>query len=389
MAVKKKRAGGRVRRGPGSNTAKNRKSQSGGGSGTGSGRRPASRSGSDSGQARRSSTSRGSFGRKPVARRQASGDATSQQGAPSRTDLQKPDPKGRLPGNASQGQVQESQGDPGSLWGKVLEQARMEEVSSDQGLVRLNAYLAQCGVASRRKSDELIAAGRIQVDGKVVRNMGHKVDPLRQIVKVDSEILRPERPTYVLLNKPKNVVCTNSIHEQKLRAIDLLTGVKGRLFTVGRLDADSEGLLILTNDGSFADRMTHPRYEVAKTYSVVVRGRVEKVKLDKVRGGVWLSEGRVEGFQIRIKKRGKERSILEVTIREGRNREIRRVFARIGHPVLRLTRIRMGNLTVRGVSVGKWRFLKPQEISDLLKPTERHAAASSELAHPNRQEVDR
>jgi len=252
----------------------------------------------------------------------------------------------------------------------------MEEMASDQGLVRLNAYLAQCGVASRRKSDELIAAGRIQVDGKVVRELGRKVDPLRHTVKVDSEVLRPERPTYVLLNKPKNVVCTNSIHEQKLRAIDLLTGVKGRLFTVGRLDADSEGLLILTNDGAFADRMTHPRYEVAKTYHVVVRGRIDANKLEKVKGGVWLSEGRVEGFQIRIKKRGQERSILEVTIREGRNREIRRVFARVGHPVLRLSRVKMGNLTLRGVGSGKWRFLRPPEIADLLKGSHKEAAAT-------------
>ena len=349
MAAKKKRASGSVRRGPGSKSAPARKAAS-------------ARSGG------RKATGRKSTVRKPTVRKAGTG-----QGSARKSFGRKPRTSDHPQAADAASRAQESTDESSGLWGKVLEQSRVEEAASDQGLVRLNAWLARCGVASRRKSDELIAAGRIQVEGKVVRSMGHKIDPLRDVVKVDGEVLRPERPTYVLLNKPKSVVCTNSPNEQKLRAIDLLTGVKGRLFTVGRLDADSEGLLILTNDGAFADRMTHPRYEVAKTYQVVVRGRIEKAKLDKVKGGVWLSEGRVEGFQIRVKKRGKERTILEVTIREGRNREIRRVFARVGHPVLRLTRIRMGNLTLRGVSSGKWRFLKPQEITGLLAPTERHA----------------
>ncbi|MEZ5989542.1 MAG: pseudouridine synthase [Planctomycetota bacterium] len=252
----------------------------------------------------------------------------------------------------------------GSLWSGIVEQSRAG-AAAGEGLVRLNAFLARCGVASRRGSDDLIAAGRVQVDGKVTRELGLKIDPLRQRVLVDGQGLAVEKPTYVLLNKPRGVVCTSSNREQKPRAIDLVAGVKGRLFAVGRLDLDSEGLLLLTNDGAFADRLTHPRYGVSKTYEAVLRGRVEQDELDKARGGVWLSEGRTEGFRIRVKRRTAERSYLEVTIREGKNREIRRVFARLGHPVLRLRRVRIGPLTIRGVGTGRWRFLRPAEVEAL------------------------
>lgn len=255
-----------------------------------------------------------------------------------------------------------------SLWGRL---AQTQDHESGQGRIRLNQYMAQCGVASRRASDELIEQGRVALNGEIVSELGTRIDPLRDRVVVDDRVLKPERATYVLLHKPAGVVCTNATREQKPRAIDLVASVKGRLFSVGRLDVDSEGLLILTNDGQFADRLTHPRYGVPKRYDVVVRGRVDHEKIDKLRGGVWLSEGRTQGARIRIKRRGAERSYLAVEIREGKNREVRRMFSRIGYPVLRLKRTSIGPLSIRGLGKGKFRFLTKSEIDGLLEAASR------------------
>ena len=253
----------------------------------------------------------------------------------------------------------------GSLWAQALDRAETER-SSDSGLIRLNAYLARCGVASRRKSDELINEGRVEVNGETVTEVGTKIDPLRDRIAVDDDVLKPERPVYVLLHKPKGVVCTNARNEQKPRAIDLLHTVRERVFSVGRLDLDSEGLLIFTNDGAFAERLTHPRYGVPKTYDIVLRGRIEGEQIEKARGGVWLAEGRTRRARVRVKRRGAERSYLEVSIREGRNRELRRIFARLGLPVLRLKRTRIGPLPLRGLGRGKYRFLTKREVEALL-----------------------
>ncbi|MCB9880506.1 MAG: rRNA pseudouridine synthase [Planctomycetes bacterium] len=258
----------------------------------------------------------------------------------------------------------------GSLFDRIALSKAPE--SHERGRVRLNQYIAQCGVASRRGSDELIAQGRVTVNGEVTTELGTKVDPIHDRIVVDDRVLEREKPTYVLLHKPQGFVCTNATHEQKPRAVDLLASVKGRLFSVGRLDVDSEGLILFTNDGDFSERMTHPRYGVPKNYEVVVRGRVEYEKLDKLRGGVWLAEGKTSGARIRIKRRGAERSYLDVEIREGKNREVRRMFSRIGYPVLRLKRTRIGPVTIRGLAKGRYRFLTKPEIDGLL------AAASAD-----------
>ena len=257
---------------------------------------------------------------------------------------------------------------PGSLWSKVLEEAGKGVVTAKQkGLVRLNSFLATCGLGSRRGCENLIVQGRIMVNGKPVTELGTKVDPLRDIVSIDGEKLRPEKPIYVLFHKPKGIVCTNAVHEQKKRVIDLLVGLKGRVFSIGRLDLDSEGLLLMTNDGAFAERMLHPRFGVPKTYHVTLRGRIEGDKVEKARGGVWLAEGKTKGIRIRIRRRTKDRSYLEVELREGRNREIRRIFARLGFPVLKLARVKIGPLGIKGVGKGKWRFLKKSEVESLLR----------------------
>lgn len=234
------------------------------------------------------------------------------------------------------------------------------------GKVRLNRFLAMSGVCSRRAADQAIAAGRVTVNGAQVTELGTRIDPDADDVRFEGSRVRPEKPVYVLFNKPKGVVCTNARYEQKTRVIDLLPDVRGRIYTVGRLDKDSEGLLLLTNDGDFALRMTHPRYGVPKTYAVLARGRVGRETVDKARGGVWLSEGRTAPARIRIERAGPERTYLKVELREGRNREIRRVLARLGHPVISLKRVRIGNLSLHGLGEGRWRFLLPGEVRGLL-----------------------
>jgi len=249
------------------------------------------------------------------------------------------------------------------------------------GLVRLNHFLAKAGVCSRRAADELVAEGRVMVNGEIIREHGMRVDPADDDVRFDGVRLQPERSVYVLINKPKGVVCTNAAHEKKRRVVDLLPQIRGRVFTVGRLDMDSEGLLMVTNDGAFAQEMTHPRYGVSKLYSIVVRGRIEDKDLTRARGGVWLSEGPTAGMEIKVDRLAKERTFLKVTLREGKNREIRRVFAKLGYPVTSLKRIRIGHLSLHGLSDGEWRFLQLDEVGKLRdlareQPAEKPAARS-------------
>ena len=239
------------------------------------------------------------------------------------------------------------------------------ESKTADGKVRLNHFLAKAGLCSRRNADKLIATGRVEVNGEVVTELGVRVDPIDDDIRFDGSRLQPEKSVYVLLNKPKGVVCTNAAHEQKKRVVDLLPTIRGRVFTVGRLDMDSEGLLLVTNDGAFAQEMTHPRYGVAKLYTVIVRGRLEDSHLDKARGGVWLAEGPTGGMQLKVDRMTKDRTFLKVTLREGKNREIRRVFAKLGYPVASLKRVRIGSLTLHGLGDGDWRFLQLGEVARL------------------------
>ncbi len=236
---------------------------------------------------------------------------------------------------------------------------------SDDGLIRLNRFLAAAGLASRRGAEDLIEAGRIVVNGETCKELGTRIDPLHDEVRFDGERLQPERPTYVVIHKPKGVVCTNAPNEQRTRVIDLLQGLRGRVFTIGRLDADSEGLILATNDGQFAQRLAHPSFGVSKTYSITVRGQVEPDALDKAQGGVWLSEGKTAGMRVSVERRFRDKTVLRVSLREGRNREIRRIFAKLGYAVTALKRVRIGPLTLRGLGSGRWRFLTHDEIEAL------------------------
>jgi 23S rRNA pseudouridine2605 synthase len=250
-------------------------------------------------------------------------------------------------------------------------------------LVRLNKYLAERGVASRRKCDELIEGGSVLVDGEPVTELGTRIDPETARVEVDGRVFDPERPVrprYYLLHKPRGVICTNDRFEGRKRAIDLVTDPdKGRIYTVGRLDEASTGLIVLTSDGDFANLIAHPRNEVPKTYMVKVKGKIDGDAIEKLKKGVYLAEGRTEGFRVRVLKRTNHFSSLSVTLAEGKNREVRRVFARVGFNVLSLRRTRIGNLSDPRLKEGQWRPLRRAEVAEMVAVAQGEREAIDDL----------
>ncbi len=242
---------------------------------------------------------------------------------------------------------------------------------------RIQKILANAGVASRRNIEEMIRQGRIEVNGKIVTELPVLVDPARDRIVVDDEPVKlksrqASERVYLLMNKPRGVYSTNVAQGEQVRAIDLLPpDFRTRVYPVGRLDAESKGLLLLTNDGELTNQLTHPRFGVAKTYRAVVDGRVEPHTVQEMSKGVWLADPkRGKGFktgrsQIHIVKRLREKTVLEITIREGRNRQVRRMLAKLGHKVRDLTRVRMGPLTLHDLAPGAVRMLTPREVKQL------------------------
>ena len=247
------------------------------------------------------------------------------------------------------------------------------ELDDEPRTVRLNKYLASHGIGSRRSCDELIAAGGVMIDGEIVTRLGVQVDPSADRIEVDGVVLKPERVRhrYYLLNKPSGVVCTNDERESRPRAMDLIGDPrKGRIFTVGRLDEETVGIVLLTNDGDFANRIMHPRYGVPKTYLVKLAGKIKDGDIERLRDGVWIAEGRTAGARIRVQQRTVNQTRLFVTLQEGKNREVRRMFAGLGYKLLDLKRVRIGSLTDRGLKPGHWRPLTRSEVSELLAWTD-------------------
>lgn len=242
---------------------------------------------------------------------------------------------------------------------------------------RIQKILAAAGVASRRNIEQMILEGRITVNGKVMRKLPVLVDPATDKIAVDGEPIRlresVERRIYLLMNKPKGVVCTNVAQGEQTRAIDLLPpNFRTRVYPVGQLDADSKGLLILTNDGELTNALTHPRYGVAKTYRALVDGRVTPETIAIIEKGMWLADKEGKGFktgrtEIEVVGRQALRTAMEITIREGRNREIRRMFHKLGHKVRDLIRTRLGPLTLHGLPPGHVRALTEKEVRLLRK----------------------
>ena len=239
--------------------------------------------------------------------------------------------------------------------------------TDDDGLIRLQKLLAQSGVASRRKCEELMLAGLVEVDGEVVTRLGTKVDPTTAVIRVDGRRLPPvSAHVYLVLNKPRGVVSTMSDPEGRRTLSDFVGDRPERLFHVGRLDTDTEGLILLTNDGDFAQRVAHPSYELDKTYVAEVDGVLAKAVVARLREGVTLDDRPVEVSSARIVSTAKDRSILELVIHEGRNHIVRRLLDEVGHPVRRLTRTAIGPVLLRGLGTGELRELTLDELGVLL-----------------------
>ena len=248
----------------------------------------------------------------------------------------------------------------------------MREIETDEeGLVRLQKLLAQSGVASRRKCEEIMLAGLVEVDGEVVTRLGTKVDPRRAVIRVDGKRLPPVSDhVYLALNKPRGVVSTMSDPEGRRHLGDVAADRPERLFHVRRLDTDTAGLILLTNDGDFAQRLAHPSYEVDKTYVAEVTGEVTKATLRNLEHGVTLEDGPVPVSRTRIVQHGTGKTIVELVIHEGRNRIVRRLLEHVGHPVTRLTRTRIGPVKLGRLKSGELRDLTLDELGELLDTTE-------------------
>jgi 23S rRNA pseudouridine2605 synthase len=239
----------------------------------------------------------------------------------------------------------------------------------DEGLVRLQKLLARAGVASRRRCEELMLAGEVTVDGEVVTRLGTKVDPTSAVVRVEGRRLPPVSPhVYLALNKPVGVVSTMSDPHGRPTLTDLVADRPERLFHVGRLDTDTAGLFLLTNDGEFAHRMAHPSYEVDKTYVAAVEGQVYPRTLKQLLAGVELDDGPVTVSSARLigGRGGTQGSIVELVIHEGRNRIVRRLLDHVGHPVRQLTRTAIGTVVLGQLASGELRELTNDELGSLL-----------------------
>ncbi len=247
------------------------------------------------------------------------------------------------------------------------------------GPIRLQRLLASAGFGSRRQCEELIETGRVHVDADLVTKLGTTVDPNLQKVMVDGQLLKKQKLVYFAVHKPTGVVTTNRDPQGRPRVVDLVPPSE-RVFPVGRLDRSSEGLILLTNDGELAQRLTHPKYGVRKIYRVIVAGRVTNETMKKMREGIYISEGfvKVEGAKL-INAKGKATE-MEITLKEGKNREIRRILARLGHKVQQLRRIAVGPLRLGDVPAGAYRPLLRQEVEKLwetVEAAEKLAAAES------------
>ncbi len=235
---------------------------------------------------------------------------------------------------------------------------------------RLQKIIAAAGITSRRAAEEMILDGRVSVNGVVVTELGTKADPATDRITVDGALLRPtEKLYYVLLHKPAGYVTSLKDPQGRQLVTELVQDVGARLFPVGRLDYNSEGLLLMTNDGEWANRLMHPRHQVDKEYHVRVRGKVDPQQVRRLTEGVELEDGRASGASVRVLKADQSNDWLSITIREGRNRQVRRMCSAVGLSVVRLRRIRYGNLTLGGLKPGEYRLLTTEEAQGLDAPS--------------------
>jgi pseudouridine synthase len=259
--------------------------------------------------------------------------------------------------------------------------------------VRLQKILAMAGIASRRAAEELITQGRVSVNGRTVLELGTKADPARDEIRVDGSRLKgPERLRYLLLHKPTGVVTTRSDPGRRPTVMHLLQGVREYVYPVGRLDYESEGLLLLTNDGDLAARLTHPRHGVEREYHAWVLGVPDERDIERLRRGVPIEGRRTEPAGVRMVHAGRGKragqAMLAIVLREGRNRQVRKMCEAVGHPVDALTRIRIGPISDDRLKPGQFRDLTPDEVRRLQKAAQAPAPRGATRARPERKEAD-
>ena len=233
---------------------------------------------------------------------------------------------------------------------------------------RLQKYLAECGIASRRKCEEYIIQGKVQVNGKTITELGVKVNPEKDKITFEGKNVKQEdRTVYILLNKPIGYVTTSDEQFGRDKVLDLVK-VRERVVTVGRLDMYTSGALILTNDGDFVYKVTHPKHEITKTYTVTVKGIIKNEEVEQLRKGVKIDDYTTRPAKVKILKTDEEKDIsrLEITIHEGKNRQVRRMCESVGRRVIALHRSKIGNIGVKDIELGKWRYLKDFEVKTLI-----------------------
>jgi pseudouridine synthase len=232
---------------------------------------------------------------------------------------------------------------------------------------RLQKVMAHAGVASRRKSEEIIAAGRVKVNGETVKEMGTKVDPQYDVIEVDEKKISKEKKVYYKLYKPTNYVTTVDDPQGRNTILDLIDDINQRIYPVGRLDMDSSGLLILTNDGDLTYKITHPSHELEKEYEVVVNGKLDSNSLNKFKQGLKLQEGKTSPARIYKINEDSKNTTYKVIIHEGMNRQIRKMFEKLGHNVVSLKRVRIGNITLGSLRLTEYKSICKKELQDLLR----------------------
>lgn len=233
-------------------------------------------------------------------------------------------------------------------------------------LERIQKIISAAGVTSRRAAEQLITEGRVRVNGQVVTELGTKADANKDHIKVDGKLINPKQPlVYIMLNKPAGFVTTMADPEGRPTVLNLLRGLKIRVYPVGRLDYNTEGLLLLTNDGDFAHLITHPKHEFPKTYRAKVKGVLEDQQIELLEQGIYLDDGKTAPAKLKKVSKEEANSWLEITIHEGRKRQVRRMFDRVGHSVIKLIRVKTGNLVLGDLPDGAFRYLTPAEVEAL------------------------
>jgi 23S rRNA pseudouridine2605 synthase len=229
--------------------------------------------------------------------------------------------------------------------------------------VRLQKFLAESGIASRRKAEELIMSGHVRVNGQIVHEMGVKVNESDLIELDNKRVSKIEKKVYIMLNKPTGFVTTSKDQFRRPTVLDLVKGVDVRLYPVGRLDYDTSGLILLTNDGEFTYKLTHPKHEEKKVYIAEVKGVMEVEKLKQLEKGLKIENFITSPAEVRVVKKGKDTSVLQITIHEGKNRQVRKMCEAVGHKIVTLKRIAMGGLELGDLPEGKWRYLSEDELN--------------------------